>query len=160
MGAGRSRPGRKEAPNGHRSAGPEQPPTRPRREDRQPDRNGESRRERPARRDGAKQDRSNGSKRRETSSGSNTRQSLYVSNLPWEATKEDVHELFGRYGTVHDATIITNQRTGRSRGFGFVEMARPAADTALGALNGSTLKGRDLQVKLARPRTPRAKSRS
>jgi len=61
---------------------------------------------------------------------------------------------------VHDATIITNQRTGRSRGFGFVEMARPAADTAMGELHGSSLKGRDLQVKLARPRTPRAKRRS
>ena len=83
-----------------------------------------------------------------------------MSNLPWEATAEDMHELFGRYGTVHGATIITNQRTGRSRGFGFVEMARNGADTALGELNGSTMNGRDLQVKLARPRTPRPKRRS
>ena len=138
MGAGRGRPGRKEAPQRSQKRRTGTAADTPRREDRQPDRNGEPRRERPARRDGAKQDRSNGSKRRETSSGSNTRQSLYVSNLPWEATKEDVHELFGRYGTVHDATIITNQRTGRSRGFGFVEMARPAADTAMGELHGST----------------------
>ena len=160
MGAGRGRPGRKEAPQRSQKRRNGTATDTPRREDRQPDRNGEPRRERPARRDGAKQDRSNGSKRRETSNGSDTRQSLYVSNLPWEATKEDVHELFGRYGTVHDATIITNQRTGRSRGFAFVEMARPAADTAMGELHGSSLKGRDLQVKLARPRTPRAKSRS
>ncbi len=81
------------------------------------------------------------------------RQSLYVSGLPWATTADEVHQLFGRYGEVHDATIITNRRTGRSRGFGFVEMTRPAADTALGALHGSKLDGRALTVKMARPRS-------
>ncbi|NNC74086.1 MAG: hypothetical protein HKN80_01245 [Acidimicrobiia bacterium] len=83
------------------------------------------------------------------------RQSLYVSGLPWATTAEEIHELFGRYGDVHEATIITNRRTGRSRGFGFVEMTRPAADTALGALNGTKIDGRALTIKLARPRAER-----
>jgi superfamily II DNA/RNA helicase len=92
---------------------------------------------------------------RDKHSDANARQSLYVSGLPWATTADQVNELFGRYGDVHEATIITNRRTGRSRGFGFVEMARPAADTALGALNGSTIEGRALTVKLARPRSDR-----
>jgi superfamily II DNA/RNA helicase len=148
---GRTRPGRENGPRRAREN-----PTEGR-DDRQGNRqrNDEPRRERSATRET-----SNGSAGGKTPAGANSRQSLYVSNLPWEATAEDVHELFGRYGEVHGATIITNQRTGRSRGFGFVEMARPAADTAMGELHGSTLKGRDLQVKLARPRTARTKRRS
>ncbi|NNL14794.1 MAG: DEAD/DEAH box helicase [Acidimicrobiia bacterium] len=143
---GRTRPGRKEAPGRSRERRVEKTSESPRRDDRRTERHrgDEPRRER--------RDRSNGA--------TGARQSLYVSNLPWEATAEDMHELFGRYGKVHDATIITNQRTGRSRGFGFVEMARPAADTAMGELHGSSLKGRDLQIKLARPRTPRPRRRS
>ncbi len=174
--SGRTRPGRKGAPartEGRRTNGST---GKPRQDDRRGGRHlaDEPRRERPARREGAKRDATNGSTRREGAkrdvtngsarhevvAGANGRQSLYVSNLPWEATAEDVHELFGRYGEVHGATIITNQRTGRSRGFGFVEMARTGADSALGALNGSDLNGRDLQVKLARPQTPRPKRRS
>jgi len=77
-------------------------------------------------------------------------QSIYVANLPWTATEDEVQALFGRYGDVHEAMIITDRRTGRSKGFGFVEMSRPAA--AIEALDGSKLGGRDLRVSLARPR--------
>jgi len=78
--------------------------------------------------------------------------SVYVANLPWRATAEEIQTLFGRYGEVHQATIITDRRTGRSKGFGFVDMPRPAARTAIEALHGSTLNGRDLTVRFARPR--------
>jgi len=82
-------------------------------------------------------------------------ESVYVSNLPWGATSEDVHTLFERYGRVHQATIITDRRTGRSKGFGFIDMPRPAAETAIDALHGSRLGGRDLTVRFARPRRSR-----
>ncbi|GMQ84746.1 MAG: DEAD/DEAH box helicase [Acidimicrobiia bacterium] len=83
-------------------------------------------------------------------------QSVYVANLPWGATAEDIQGLFGRYGEVYSATIIADRRTGRSKGFGFVDMARPAAArTAVEALHGSKLDGRDLTVSIARPRRRR-----
>jgi RNA recognition motif-containing protein len=78
-----------------------------------------------------------------------------VANLPWGATAEDMETLFGRYGEVHQATIITDRRTGRSKGFGFVDMSRPAACSAIDALHGSKLGGRDLTVRPARPRPHR-----
>jgi len=84
--------------------------------------------------------------------GANDGQSVYVANLPWGATVEDVAALFGRYGEVQQTTIITDRRTGRSRGFGFVDMPQPAARTAVEALHGSTLGDRNLTVRLARPR--------
>jgi superfamily II DNA/RNA helicase len=80
-------------------------------------------------------------------------QSVYVANLPWGATAQDIHTLFANYGEVRDATIITDRRTGRSKGFGFVDMPPSAARTAIEALHGSDLDGRDLTVRLARPRT-------
>jgi superfamily II DNA/RNA helicase len=79
--------------------------------------------------------------------------SVYVSNLPWDATADDVQTLFGRYGEVHQATVITDRRTGRSKGFGFVDMPRTAAESAIAALHGSDLAGRDLTVRFAQPRT-------
>jgi len=79
-------------------------------------------------------------------------QSVYVANLPWGATVDDVQTLFGHYGEVHQTTIITDRRTGRSKGFGFVDMPRPAAQTAIEALHGSTLDGRDLTVRFAKPK--------
>ena len=79
-------------------------------------------------------------------------ESIYVANLPWTATVDDVRSLFGRYGAVHGATIITDRRSGRSKGFGFVDMPRPAARSAIQALNGSSMEGRDLTVRLAQPR--------
>lgn len=80
-------------------------------------------------------------------------ESLYVANLPWAATAQDVEDLFGRYGRVNDATIITNRKTGRSRGFGFVSMSKSEAETALDKLNGTSLDGRNLIVRQARPRS-------
>ena len=82
----------------------------------------------------------------------NNDDSVYVSNLPWDATSDDIRELFGRYGKVHETTIITDRRTGRSKGFGFVDMPRPEAESAIEALHGSMLNGRDLTVRFARPR--------
>ncbi|MDH3731342.1 MAG: DEAD/DEAH box helicase [Acidimicrobiia bacterium] len=80
-------------------------------------------------------------------------QSVYVANLPFKATINDIEALFGRYGKVHQATVITDRRTGRSKGFGFVDMPEPAARSAVEGLHGSMLDGRDLTVRLAKPRT-------
>ena len=79
-------------------------------------------------------------------------ESVYVANLPWRATDADIRALFGRYGQVLQTTIITHRHTGRSKGFGFVDMPRPEAETAIAALNGSKLDGRDLTVRFAKPR--------
>ncbi|MEN8233644.1 MAG: DEAD/DEAH box helicase [Actinomycetota bacterium] len=87
--------------------------------------------------------------------GAGTAENLYVANLPWGITEEDVEALFERYGDVHEATIITDRRTGRSKGFGFVAMPRPAARTAVKHLHGTKLKGRDLTVRVAKPRNHR-----
>ncbi len=78
-------------------------------------------------------------------------QSLYVANLPWGATADELKTLFGRYGKVHETTIIAHPRTGRSKGFGFVEMPVSDARTAVKELHGSVMGGRDLTVRLARP---------
>ncbi len=88
--------------------------------------------------------------------GKKSTESLYVANLPWGITEDDVAALFERYGDVHQATIITDRRTGRSKGFGFVDMPGPAARTAVERLHGTKLKGRDLTVRIASPRKHRA----
>jgi superfamily II DNA/RNA helicase len=85
-------------------------------------------------------------------------QSIYVANLPWKATGKDIEGLFSEHGLVHDATVISNRRTGRSKGFGFVEMPSKSADVAVKALQGATLGGRDLTVRIATPEPPRWKS--
>jgi len=77
--------------------------------------------------------------------------SVYVANLPWSATSDQVADLFGRYGKVHEATVIADKRTGRSRGFGFVDMTKADAQSAIQHLNGSTFGGRDLTVRVAKP---------
>ncbi len=79
-------------------------------------------------------------------------ESLYVSNLAWRTTPKDLEALFGRYGRVHQATIITDKRSGRSKGFGFVDMPSKAAQSAVSDLHGRSVHGRDLTVKVARPR--------
>ncbi len=84
------------------------------------------------------------------------RQSIYVANLPWSATTDEVEELFGRHGSVHAITIVTDRRTRRSRGFGFVEMNAADARVACDELHGATLGGRELIVRPARP--PRRRS--
>ena len=84
-------------------------------------------------------------------------QSIYVANLPWSTDEDEVTDLFERYGHVRRTTIITHRRTGRSRGFGFVEMGADDARTAVDALHGADLGGRDLTVRLADPRPSRSR---
>ena len=78
---------------------------------------------------------------------------LYVGNLPFDATTENVRAAFEAHGTVHDVSLITDRETGRPRGFGFVEMDAEAASTAIEALNNKDFGGRDLTVNEARERT-------
>ena len=78
---------------------------------------------------------------------------LYIGNLSYGSTPEQVRALFSQVGEVTDVTIITDRETGRSRGFGFVEMATPEdAQKAIEALNGSTFMERKLTVSEAKPR--------
>lgn len=77
---------------------------------------------------------------------------IYVGNLPFSATEAEVNELFSKHGTVHSVALITDRDTGRPRGFGFVEMDDDAAQTAIQALNGYEMDGRDLKVNEAQDR--------
>jgi RNA recognition motif-containing protein len=77
---------------------------------------------------------------------------IYVGNLPFSATEDDVRELFGRYGEVESVNLITDRETGRARGFGFVEMGEEDATNAIRSLDGETMDGRQLKVNEARPR--------
>jgi len=92
----------------------------------------------------------------EHSAKSGKSDSLYVANLPWETTDDDLARLFERYGDVHQVTIITDRRTGRSKGFAFVDMPQPAARSAIAGLHASRFDGRDLTVRFAKPRTHRS----
>jgi RNA recognition motif-containing protein len=81
---------------------------------------------------------------------------LYVGNLPFSVTEEDLHALFSQYGDVGRAQVITDRDTGRSRGFGFVEMDDDkAAQDAIDELNGREHGGRSLTVNEARPKNDR-----
>ena len=81
---------------------------------------------------------------------------IYVGNLPFETTEDNLHVTFAEYGEVTSARVITDRMTGRSRGFGFVEMANNnEAEAAIRALNGTELGGRTLTVNEARPRENR-----
>ena len=78
---------------------------------------------------------------------------IYVGNLPWDTTQDDLYQLFGQYGQVAKTQVITDRDTGRSRGFGFVEMAtQEEADRAIEALNNFNYNGRPLTVNVAKPR--------
>ena len=77
---------------------------------------------------------------------------LYVGNLPFTATEEDVRELFSKQGTVEKVSLINDRDTGRPRGFGFVEMAQADASRAMQALNGADFNGRALKVNEAQDR--------
>ncbi|MFO7801295.1 MAG: RNA-binding protein [Desulfovermiculus sp.] len=77
---------------------------------------------------------------------------MYVGNLPFSSTEDDLRDLFSEYGEVKSANIIYDRESGRSRGFGFVEMAEEGADSAMEALNGNEFGGRTLRVNEARPR--------
>jgi RNA recognition motif-containing protein len=81
---------------------------------------------------------------------------IYVGNLAYSVTGNDLQETFARFGTVTQANLITDKFTGDSKGFGFVEMSSNAeADTAIKALNGTALKGRNIVVNQAKPKTDR-----
>jgi len=80
---------------------------------------------------------------------------LYVGNLPWSITDEDLRSLFEAHGQVSSARVITDRETGRSRGFGFVEMEASAAENAIRALDGKDQGGRPLRVNEARERERR-----
>ena len=81
---------------------------------------------------------------------------IYVGNLVWDATADDLLALFQEHGAVARAQVITDRETGRSRGFGFVEMDDDGeAQKAIDALNGAQFRGRPLTVNEARPREDR-----
>jgi|GraSoiStandDraft_46_1057282.scaffolds.fasta_scaffold183252_3 RNA recognition motif-containing protein len=81
---------------------------------------------------------------------------LYVGNLPHSTTEAELRNLFEAHGAVEKVTLVTDRDTGRSRGFGFVEMTTPSeADNAIAALNGSDLGGRTLTINEAKPKTDR-----
>jgi RNA recognition motif-containing protein len=79
---------------------------------------------------------------------------LYVGNLAFDTTGDDLRQAFSQYGTVESASIVTDRDTGRSRGFAVVEMA-DGAEQAIASLNGAQLQGRALTVNEARPREER-----
>ncbi|MGE4233167.1 MAG: RNA recognition motif domain-containing protein [Bacteriovoracia bacterium] len=81
---------------------------------------------------------------------------LYVGNLPFSLDESSLEQLFAQSGTVVSAKIITDRGTGRSKGFGFVEMANDnEADNAISSLNGKDIEGRAINVSEARPMAPR-----
>lgn len=85
--------------------------------------------------------------------------SIYVGNLPWSASEEDLTRMFSEHGEVLSAKIIMDRETGRSRGFGFVEMEKDDAERAISAINGTDMGGRSLKVNQAQPKQPRAPRR-
>jgi RNA recognition motif-containing protein len=81
---------------------------------------------------------------------------LYVGNLPFSTTEESLTSVFSAYGTVDSVKIITDRDTGRSKGFGFVEMSTDdEAQQAIAKLNGSSFEGRNVTVNEAKPMAPR-----
>jgi RNA recognition motif-containing protein len=81
---------------------------------------------------------------------------IYVGNLPWSTTSADLEAMFSPHGAVRSAEVISDRETGRSRGFGFVEMETDEGlQAAITALNGQEMNGRPLTVNEARERTPR-----
>ena len=81
---------------------------------------------------------------------------LYVGNLAFQTTSEDLQELFAQAGTVESASVVEDRETGRSRGFGFVEMAtKEEGESAITMFNGKEVNGRSLTVNEARPREDR-----
>ena len=78
---------------------------------------------------------------------------IYVGNIAWGVSEDELKALFAQYGEVNSARIITDRESGRSKGFGFVEMATAdSANAAIEALDGTDFGGRDLRVNEAKPR--------
>ena len=85
---------------------------------------------------------------------------LYVGNLSYDTTEDTLRTLFAEFGEVESARVITDRYSGRSKGFGFVEMtAEDDAQKAIEALNGKAVDGREIRVDKAKPRTERPRPR-
>ena len=81
---------------------------------------------------------------------------VYIGNLSYDVTQDDISEVFSEYGTVKRVTLPTDRETGRVRGFAFVDLSSDAEeDAAIEALDGAEWMGRDLRVNKAKPREPR-----
>lgn len=80
---------------------------------------------------------------------------LYIGNLPWSTTDESLAQAFSQLVEVKSCRVITDRATGRSRGFGFVEVEDADAEKAVEAVNGTLLEGRQILVNEARPRQPK-----
>jgi cold-inducible RNA-binding protein len=81
---------------------------------------------------------------------------LYIGNLPYRIDEDSLRQMFTPYGTVETAKVIKDRQTGRSKGFGFIEMGSQAeADAAIKALNETAVDGRNIKVNLAKPKEPR-----
>ncbi|MDZ7921578.1 RNA-binding protein [Rhodoferax sp.] len=84
---------------------------------------------------------------------------IYVGNLPYSVTNDSLQSNFGEFGDVTSAKVMMDRDTGRSKGFGFVEMGSPEmAQAAINGLNGQSVDGRSIVVNLARPMEPRGAS--
>ena len=82
---------------------------------------------------------------------------LYVGNLPYRIDEDSLRQLFTPYGNVETSKVIKDRQTGRSKGFGFIEMANQAeAEAAIKALNETAVDGRNLKVNFAKPKEPRS----
>lgn len=77
---------------------------------------------------------------------------IYVGNLPWKMTEEDIEALFDTHGEIKKVTLIKDRETGKSKGFAFVTMADADANQAIAALDGKEVLGRDLKVNKAKPK--------
>ncbi|MDD3050788.1 MAG: RNA-binding protein [Candidatus Cloacimonetes bacterium] len=84
---------------------------------------------------------------------------IYVGNIPFRTTEEDIREMFEEYGTVHSVNFINDRETGKFRGFGFVEMDDAEAGPAVENINGKEIAGRALKVNEARERAERTERR-
>ena len=85
---------------------------------------------------------------------------IYVGNLPYSVTEDDLRNMFGEFGEVSSVNIINDQYTGQSKGFGFVEMSnQQEAEEAISNLNDSSVQGRNIKVSQARPRKDSAPRR-
>ena len=84
---------------------------------------------------------------------------IFVGNLAYSVTQADLQSMFEEFGAVQSAQLITDRETGRSRGFGFVEMDNADADSAIKALNGKDVGGRNIKVNQAEDRKPRTSRR-
>ena len=81
---------------------------------------------------------------------------IYVGNLPYSITEDELRNLFAEHGEVSSANVISDRHTGQSKGFGFVEMSNQSeAEAAIAALNDSSVQGRNIRVNQARPRESR-----